>query len=251
MEIKYKVNKEFSITINSNEITGISTQEHKEVINILLKNMDHNDISTDEQNELLNKKTAIIKELPCINFLKNVEDYMDYIIKKDILQMNNPEKKKKDSLKIVGLPTEYLEREISSLSKSEKFKISLAISLLSNPNIIIFDNMFTYLDLHQEKEIITLIQKLKEQYNKIIIIIDDNCNKLYKYTNRMIFIKNSQIILSSPTIEAYTRVDFLRKHGFSIPDIIEVTYKAKKNKKIKLSYHKDIRDLIKDIYKHV
>ena len=35
-----------------------------------------------------------------------------------------------------------------------------------------------------------------------------------------------------------------------IPYISEVTYLAK-NKKVKLSYHKDVRDIIKDIYKHV
>ena len=38
---------------------------------------------------------------------------------------------------------------------------------------------------------------------------------------------------------------------FSIPEIIEFTYLAKKKKSVKIDYHKDIRDIIKDIYKHV
>ena len=43
---------------------------------------------------------------------------MDYIIKKEILAMKNPIKKKEDSLKIVGLTPAYLQRKIATLSKS-------------------------------------------------------------------------------------------------------------------------------------
>ena len=68
---------------------------------------------------------------------------------------------------------------------------------------------------------------------------------------KMLFIKNNEIILSAPTSEAYTRVDFLKKNRFKIPSIIQITYLAKKSKGTKIIYHKDVRDLIKDIYKHV
>ena len=96
-----------------------------------------------------------------------------------------------------------------------------------------------------------LLLRLKDQFHKTIVIIDDNCDKLYRHTNKMIFIKNNEVILEAPTTEAYTRVDFLSKHRFSVPSIIKLTYLARKNKGTKIIYHKDIRDLIKDIYKHV
>ena len=44
---------------------------------------------------------------------------------------------------------------------------------------------------------------------------------------------------------------FLKRNKFDIPDIVMFTYKAKKDKKVKIDYHQDIRDIIKDIYKHV
>ena len=49
----------------------------------------------------------------------------------------------------------------------------------------------------------------------------------------------------------YQRVDFLKRNKFDVPEIIEFTYLAKKKKAVKIDYHKDIRDIIKDIYKHV
>lgn len=258
MEVKYEVNQDLFFTITDSDITGVSTTNNKEIISILeLDNIDKLNIIIDgkklttDEKWLFAKKTQVVTKLTNLNFIRNVEDYMDYIIKKNLIQMKNPDKKKESSLKIVGLSEKYLEREYYSLSSSEKFQVSLAISLLSNPSILILDNPFIYLDLHQEKELIKLLQRLKEQYKKIIVIVDDNSNKLYKYTNKMIFVKNNHTILEGNTTESYTRVDFLKRHGFTIPDIVEITYKAKKEKGTKIIYHKDIRDLIKDIYKHV
>ena len=83
------------------------------------------------------------------------------------------------------------------------------------------------------------------------MMTSNNSEKLYKYTEQMIFIKNKKILLSGKTEEVYLRVNFLTKNNFEIPDIIRFTYKAKKDKKAKIGYHKDVRDIIKDIYKHV
>ena len=43
----------------------------------------------------------------------------------------------------------------------------------------------------------------------------------------------------------------MKRNKIDIPEIIEFTYLAKKQKNVKIDYHKDIRDIIKDIYKHV
>ena len=67
----------------------------------------------------------------------------------------------------------------------------------------------------------------------------------------MIFVKNNEILLQGATNDVYQRVDYLKRNKFDIPNIVEFTYIAKKKKKVKIDYHKDIRDIIKDIYKHV
>ena len=96
-----------------------------------------------------------------------------------------------------------------------------------------------------------VLSKLKEQYHKIIIIGSSNANMLYQYTTKMLFVKNKRIFLEGPTKETYERVDYLKRNGYTLPEIVWITYKANKKKKVKLDYHKDVRDIIKDIYKHV
>ena len=51
--------------------------------------------------------------------------------------------------------------------------------------------------------------------------------------------------------EVYENVKFMREHNFEIPDIVMFTSIAKQEKNVKIDFHRDIRDLIKDIYKHV
>ena len=92
---------------------------------------------------------------------------------------------------------------------------------------------------------------MQDQYKKVIIIITNNSNYIYKYTKRAIIVKNGQILLDGPTKDIYERVSYLKKNGLEIPYIVEFTNRAKKEKKVRIEYHKDIRDLIKDIYKHV
>ena len=62
---------------------------------------------------------------------------------------------------------------------------------------------------------------------------------------------NDKILKEGNTFDILTNVNYLKKNKIDIPDIVEITYLALKNKKVKIDYHKDIRDIIKDIYKHV
>jgi energy-coupling factor transporter ATP-binding protein EcfA2 len=137
------------------------------------------------------------------------------------------------------------------LSSSEQKLVQLAISLISNPDIIILEEPFISLDMKNEKRLIMLLQKIKEQYNKTIIFVSNNTDILYKYTNHIIITKNKKILIEGPTDEVFQRVDYLKRNKIEIPEIVEITYLAKKNKQVKIDYHKDIRDIIKDIYKHV
>lgn len=263
MEIKLdniKANSwEFSTTLSSKHIVGITGPEYEELLKILrLENLPEGTITVNEsqvtaENQLDYYKTISIieKDFKKINYLNTVKEHMDYIINYYHLQIKNIEKKEKDSLKIVGLEEKLLDRNITTLSKSEKKKVAMAIGLLSNPDIIILDDPFRFLDNKSRKRIIMVLRKLKEQFHKIIIIGTLDEDILYQYTDKMLFVKNKRIFLDTETKDGYERVDYLKRNGFQVPERILFTYKAIKKKKVKIEYHKDIRDIIKDVYKHV
>lgn len=263
MEIKLeniRINDwEFSTVLSSKDIIGITGPEYEELLKILHLeslpegNIKINDTEVTSENNLEFYKTISIveKEFKKINYLNTVKEHMDYIINYYHLQIKNIEKKEKDSLRIVGLDESILDRNITTLSRSEKKKVEISIGLLSNPEIIIIDDPFVFLDNKSRKRIIMVLKKLKEQFNKLIIIGTQDAEVLYQYTDKMLFVKNKRIFLEAETETGYERVDYLKRNGFAVPERVLFTYKAIKKKKVKIEYHKDIRDIIKDVYKHV
>lgn len=263
MEVKLeniKINDwEFSTVLSSENIIGVTGPEYEELLEIFhLENMPEgnitiNDVELTTENNLEFYKTisVIEKEFEKINYLNTVKEHMDYIINYYHLQIKNIEKKEKDSLKIVGLDDSILDRNITTLSRSEKKKVEIAIGLLSNPEIVILDEPFIFLDNKSRKRIIMVLKKLKEQFDKLIIIGTKDAEILYQYTDKMLFVKNKRIFLETETESGYERVDYLKRNGFQVPERVLFTYKAIKKKKVKIEYHKDIRDIIKDVYKHV
>lgn len=263
MEIVFTNHKideeEINLTIHHNQIIGLINDRDNTIFDLIsLKTIGRGQISIN--NEKITKDDLFItqKRISTINdnidfppFIHTVKELMEHRLIIYNLNVKNPTKKIKDSLKIVGLSDKYLERENSTLSPSEKKLILLAISLLSNPDTIIIEEPFKYLDMRQEKRLMLILQKFKEQYNKTIILKSDDTETLYKYADEVIVVKNRNILLSGLTKEVFQRVDYLKRNGITIPQSVMFTYLAKKHKDAKIDYHRDIRDIIKDIYKHV
>ena len=159
---------------------------------------------------------------------------MYYEMMRRELSLKNPKKKIIDSLKIVGLDFSYLNRNINSLSTSEKKQLELAISLLSNPEVIVIYEPLNCFDKNNTKKMIMLYQRMKEQYNKTIIFISDDINMLHKYTDNMIIVKNDDIVIEDETSKIFKNTELLKSKTFEIPEIIQITYLANKNKGIKM-----------------
>jgi len=259
MEIKYKEENGLNFTINNNEINGIYGTNKEEIIDqiYLKKNtkgtvlINQEELLSKERNRYKNKMFIVEEEMNSHNLQQKVYECMYQEIIRRKLTLKDPKKKIIDSLKIVDLDITYLNRNIKDLSASEKKLLQIGICLMNNPEVIILKEPFKKMDKKMERRVFLFFQKIKELYDKTFIIVSDDSNKLYQYTTHIIIEKNHKVLIEGKTEEVYQKVDFLIKNRISVPEIVLFTYKAKKEKKVKIDYHKDIRDLIKDIYKHV
>lgn len=248
-----------NFTIYDEEITGV-TGKGKTTILKLLNGLvkGTGTIKYNKKNLTLKNKRDVVRRVSYIDsvfenkfFSNTVEEHMIFYMQYFKLNITDPQKKLEDSLKIVGLGTSYLKRNINTLSQSEKKFLQLATALLTNPKIILLDEPFINLDNKNEKKLARLLDQLNDRFGINIVIATNDSEILYKYTKRVILIKNNTILTEGPTKEVYEKVEFLLKNDFEVPDIVLFTHKAKEEKKVKIDYHRDIRDLIKDIYKHV
>lgn len=253
MEIKISNFKLF------NDVIGIFDEDNY-FIN-LVKNISFNEktisingkkLTSFQKRRFLNKIKIIDKEIDDSLLSLNVYQYMRYDIIDNLLNLKDYKKKIYDSLSIVGLKNLNLNKKVIELSSCEKKLLQFATALLSNPDIIIFDCFFEVFDIKLRKKISNLLSQLVERYKKVVILCSNQGEFIYKYTNYSIVIKDGKRLIDGKTEDVFTNnVRLLIDNGFDVPEIIMFSYKANLIKNAKLNYHKDCRDLIKDIYKKV
>ena len=153
-----------------------------------------------------------------------------------------------DAMKIMDLPSNFLDRKINTLSMTEKIYLNILRNISKLEEIIIFNNIFIGLDLNNQKKIIKLINYLKN--NHVVFITSEDVNVLYKLSDFAI-VSSKRTIKYDTCEKIYTNVKELIKLKLDVPVLSYITYKAKEEKNVTLFYRKDVRDTIKDIYKHV
>ncbi len=153
------------------------------------------------------------------------------------LNINNISK----ALKIVGLESDILNMNIEDLTIKEKWKLELATKL--NNKIIIIGNMSKCLNYKDKEYIKKLLIKLHDNFNKKIVIIDNNIKSFFDIVKRIVVLKNKKVIYESS--DFYD--DNLYKYT-EMPEIIDFIKYVNRDKKI-LKETTDIYELIKDIFR--
>lgn len=255
--IKYKEYlNDISYRFSEKKITGIYGDNSSYLLDILNGDIFDYDGSFSLDIELVDRafykknscKIALIDSKP--KFYTNVvSDEFRFNLDFRDCGFEKLEKKQKELLNLVGLDESILSRHIHALSSSEKYLLSIAVNLIYEPKVILFKNVFCGLDRNNRKKIMVLIKNLKED-DKIVIVTNNDTNILYELTDEVILLDGCYIYKSGVSDKIFTSTEIMKESVIPMPNIIKVTYLAK-NKKIKLSYHKDVRDIIKDIYKHV
>ena len=94
------------------------------------------------------------------------------------------------------LKLEYLDINMKSikLSGGEKQRVNIARILLFDPEVLIFDESISSLDIDLQIEIVEIIKKISKNMNKTILFITHNISILKFLTSDVLVIKEGLII---------------------------------------------------------
>lgn len=180
-----------------------------------------------------------------------VREEIIFGLRKYNYKVDNLNKRIEDSLKMVGLPLEYLDRSPFELSSGEKELLSIAVVLSLNPKLIIIDDPLAYLDNKREEYLIKLLKKLKNSYHKTIIIFTSDIEFSSKLADNYLLLKNGKVSSFGVNKDLLVSSDKIKKVGVEIPKIVDFITTVKKKKNIDLEPTFDIKELMKDIYRNV
>lgn len=243
-----EVLKDVDMTFLDSKITSIIGNSKTTILEIIAGNI------KDYDGKIIidNDKISYVSDDPKENFIyDNIYEELLYTLEETKYSHNNYYKRILDALLMVDLDSTYLKRNISTLSSSEFKKFTLARALISNPNVLLLDNISSDLDQKNLKLIIKLLRMLKNRYHKTIIIASSDIEFVHQVSDYIYVINNTKVALKGNKYDVFKQVTALKKYGIKAPNTILFSDLVLKKKKIKLGYRDDINDLIKDIYRFV
>lgn len=118
---------------------------------------------------------------------------------------NNTERKQKvlELLERVGLKTEHYDRYPHEFSGGQRQRIVIARALAVEPRFIICDEAVSALDVSVQARILNLLNDLKKEFGFTYIFISHDLSVVRFMSDRILVMKNGQIIESGDADEVY------------------------------------------------
>lgn len=259
--LKIKALDNINLNIEKNMITGITGKYGSgkttlaEIINALMlpssgkvKIGKHvlNKKTTNNEIKEIRKQVGLVMQFPEEQFFnQTVLEEISFALKNFNYKVDKSYKQVVDSLKMIGLNEIYIEKNPYKLSSGEKRLIAIASVLVFNPKVIIFDEPTVGLDYKNKKQVLSIIKMLRDKYQKTIILITHDVDLLYNITDKTIVLEDGKVIYQGLTAEVFSA------KLIAFPQIIQFIDLVKTNKGINLEKTNNIKDLIKDVYRHV
>jgi len=182
-------------------------------------------------------------------------DTLEKEIEFSLEEINYPKNKIKrrinDSIKMIGLPEYFLNRDPLTLSSSELRLAALARAISINPDLIIVDEPIIGMSESEKNNLIQILKKIKRRYNKTIVLVSQNMDFIHKISDYIYVLSDGKIVFEGDKYSVFKNEKKLCENNLLVPSIIEFENYVLNCKNIKLGYRDDINDLVKDILRNI
>ena len=118
---------------------------------------------------------------------------------KEFLSLKNVSNNKiAELLDLVGLNKSILKKLIGNLSGGQFQRMLMVWALANEPNVLLFDEPMTGIDMGGEKTIYDLLYNIWKEKKVTIILITHDLNIVYKYSTDVLCVSKNNVCHSSP-----------------------------------------------------
>jgi zinc transport system ATP-binding protein len=104
----------------------------------------------------------------------------------------------KEVLKLVGFEEGFLKKNLGDLSSGQYQRILVAWALIGNPDVLLFDEPTTGIDISGEETIYQLLERLKKEKNLTIILVTHDLGVVLKFSDYVICLNKCPICQGKP-----------------------------------------------------
>ncbi len=127
-----------------------------------------------------------------------VDKYLPMTVKEFLNLQSNPEYKTGEIMKMVGLPGDFGAKNMAHLSAGEMQKVLLAWTLMTKPDILLFDEPTENVDVVSQESIYTLLHHLQDKFNIAVIIVSHDLHVVYRYANQVLCLNKEMVCQGVP-----------------------------------------------------
>lgn len=95
----------------------------------------------------------------------------------------------------------FSDRYLDELSGGERQKAYLAMTLAQDPRVMIMDEPTTYMDMEYEHTFLGLLNRLKQQRKKTLLVVMHNLNQAVRYADRLAVLEGGKIVFDGETAD--------------------------------------------------
>lgn len=100
--------------------------------------------------------------------------------------------------------SEFRDRQVRELSGGQMQRVWLALALAQSREVLLLDEITTYLDIRYQYEIMNLIRELNRKYSTTVVMVLHDINETIQFSDDTIIMKSGEIVCGGSTAEIIT-----------------------------------------------
>lgn len=156
---------------------------------------------------------------------KTVERELEIVLRPASYDADEKKRLMSQALKRAGLDFEAVSQIApASMSRSLRYKLSLASALLTKPDILLLDEPFTQLDASGRKMFTELVLSLKEEGCRVIAATND-VDFLAEHADHVLLMQRGRLIRSGTPRHIFNDCYDLLRNRIPVPKVKKITQK--------------------------
>ncbi len=164
-----------------------------------------------------------------LNPFRKVSSIIDEALIINRIHKNYLTRERESILNSVGFPKELYDRRGFQLSGGEQQRAALARLLATNPVLLILDEPFSAQDVESQLNLVNLFKKLNTELKITMICISHDLRILRNLANRVIILKEGEIVESGNTKEVFTNPQKDYTKFLLSAEALDLSYEELKN----------------------
>ncbi|MGQ9543620.1 MAG: ABC transporter ATP-binding protein [Candidatus Bathyarchaeia archaeon] len=160
----------------------------------------------------------------------SVEDEVAFPMENYAFPRGEMVKRVEEALKATRMQ-DHATRYPYELSGGQKQRVAIASFLALRPDILVLDEPTSDLDPAGKSEVFSIIDRLRDEYQTTLIVIEHNTEELAKYASRVVLLDGGRIVREGACDTFFDDVPSLQEHGVYPPQVTELCYRLENGNK--------------------